>query len=418
MKRSKSLVAHNKAYKSKKNSRPGLSDSEFGFEDKCHSRPKSADKRSSINNADLENLDKNELTSNNKIKQFYEKLLNSKEVELNALRISHQRRLERLLSLEKEHGLLQQHIEILEKSETKHGKEETRLHSTPKISSLVGYKRKDNETLWNEMKFIRNENTSLKSENLGLKECCDLLKVKLSEQLEEIDTLKFELNVNVNQKKAQYGAKQESLEVEIKKIQEKNSALIQELNDLKNKLSQTELKCSSLITDRIKYVNLSSQLTLENKKLYKKWFQLRKSTNKLVLNEKLRKNKQQQQCELNVRRKSLNEKLNKQNEKSLLIKLKQAIEDSKEYKLKYDELSKVKHDIDAKMTELHEENVKLKKDLSQMEQKIKSLRSQNENLIDEMKKKECERKEKEKTYQKQEEQVRDDLKKSKIICCI
>lgn len=161
------------------------------------------------------------LTSASKIKQFYERLLESKEAELVALRNTHQRRLERLISLEKEHKLLLEHVEAVEMASPKTNATESidvpnavRMKLNGRRSqndkengfNLIGYKRKDGESMWNEMKLLRTENGRLKAENLSLKEACDLFEIKLSEKMEEIEALQLELNVNLNERQVQFGA--------------------------------------------------------------------------------------------------------------------------------------------------------------------------------------------------------------------
>lgn len=179
-------------------------------------------------------------SSSNKTKQFYERLLESKETELVALRITHQRRLERLISLEKEHKLLLEHVEALEEAaattnksgnaaadlllppnavkmkligendhqENNNGQKRSGAADALDRARLVvgGYKRKDGESMWNEVKLLRAENVRLKADNLRLKEACDLFEVKLSEKMEEVEALQLELNVNLNERQAQFGA--------------------------------------------------------------------------------------------------------------------------------------------------------------------------------------------------------------------
>lgn len=196
------------------------------------------------------------------------------------------------------------------------------------------------------------------------------------------------------------------MEVEIKKFQEKISELSQQLADVKLALSQADAKCTDLAAERLKYVNLSTQLTQENKKLYKRWFNMRKSVNKAALNEKLRK--------LSSKKQEEKKDQTKTKVKEVATKTRQLMEELKVTKTRNDELSKVKLELDAKIIGLIEESAKLKRDYAQLEQKMRHLRSQNETLIDEVKKKEAEQKEKEKLIEKQEEQTRDELKKGKL----
>lgn len=140
------------------------------------------------------------------MKKFYERLLESKDAELNALRSSHRRRLERLVSLENDHKMLLEHLEAVEaREDDPKMKKSDHPHDKVNNCPFGAPKSKDAATLWNEVKLLRVENGRLKKENFGFKEACDLYEVKLTEKLEEIETLQLELNVNLNQRQAHFG---------------------------------------------------------------------------------------------------------------------------------------------------------------------------------------------------------------------
>lgn len=198
------------------------------------------------------------------------------------------------------------------------------------------------------------------------------------------------------------------MECEIKKLQDKISTMTEELIELRGKLGQSESKCADLASDRLKYVNLSTQLTQENKKLYKRWFNMRKSANKAVLNERLRKmatNNRPKQEEANSQKTQVKSKETE-------LKVKHLNEEIKSLRTRNDDLNRAKMELDTKLVQLIEENGKLKRDCAQVEQKVKSLKSHNEVLSEEVKKKEAEQKEKERSFEKQEENSREELKKS------
>ena len=60
--------------------------------------------RSSATSSGFEN------ESTSKMKRFYENLCHAKDRQLEAIRVAHQRRLERLISLEKQYKLLKEHL--------------------------------------------------------------------------------------------------------------------------------------------------------------------------------------------------------------------------------------------------------------------------------------------------------------------
>lgn len=233
------------------------------------------------------------------------------------------------------------------------------------------------------------------------------------------------------------------IENELKRAQDRTNSLIQELADLKARYNQLESKSAQLTADRLKYVNLCTQLTQENKKLYKKWFNVRRTANKAVLSERLRRCAQKDKSKVEaaekhgktaIRRKksssptssssssSSDEKSAKAaamltetiaSSRQLEARVRQLSDELASMKSRNESLAGVKIELDAKLAALTDENAKLRRESSQAEQKAKSLRSQNEALLEEAKRKEAELREREKSAEKNEEQARDELKKGK-----
>lgn len=194
------------------------------------------------------------------------------------------------------------------------------------------------------------------------------------------------------------------------KAQEKINTLNDELNEARKKQTQAESKCGQLTADRLKYINLSAQLAQENKKLYKRWFNARRSGNKAALTERLRRSVQ-----------NTHRKVDKQTQqqkydavrKETETRVRQLLDELRLARSRNDELGKTRLDLDTKINTLSEENTRIKRDVTQLELRIKTLKSQNENLVEEVRKKDAELKEREKSMEKQEEQIRDELRKSK-----
>ena len=214
-----------------------------------------------------------------KVQLYYENLCKAKDQQLETLRISHHRRLERLNSLEKQYKLLKDHL----KSYTGNEKASNDTAANKNASSdntIKGYTRKDNQSLWNETKFLRKENESLCNENFSLKEEIDLLKVKSDHQHEQIENLKMELNLKLDNKQEHYEKLLSNCEKELKMTKEKLRVSNEEIASYKLKLNELDKNCDELVDERIKYVDLCTKLSNENKKLYKKWFQSRKADSK------------------------------------------------------------------------------------------------------------------------------------------
>ncbi|RNA15241.1 centlein isoform X2 [Brachionus plicatilis] len=253
----------------------------------CHEYKKSVDKnqkRSKSQNARpaAECTDQSETESTNKIK-YYQNLCDLKEKELSTLKTAHQRRLERLMSLEKENELLKQQLDL-------DGEEEAESKTASKIK-VKGYKRVDSQLVCKELAVLRNKNEELEKENFRLKENLDDYKFKIDEQNEKIEALKFELNLNLKDQEKNLSKKNEIYEKSLNERREKCFKLESELAALKELSKDLNSKCASLKTDREKYLSMSNKLTLENKRLHKKWFELRKKENKfkLFLSQQIRK---------------------------------------------------------------------------------------------------------------------------------
>ena len=215
-----------------------------------------------------------------KVKLHYENLCKAKDQQLETLRVSHQRRLERLSSLEKQYKLLKDHLKSYTASERPTTDTSSSKNPTNDFPIATGYTRKDNEALWNETKFLRKENEALMSENFSLKEEIDLLKVKSDEQHEQIESFKIELDLKLENKQDNYEKLLSNCEKELKTTKEKLKTSNEEVNSLKLKMEDLDKNCDELVEEREKYVDLCSKLSSENKKLYKKWFQSRKTDSK------------------------------------------------------------------------------------------------------------------------------------------
>jgi len=214
-----------------------------------------------------------------KVKLYYDNLCKAKDQQLETLRISHHRRLERLNSLEKQYKLLKDHLKSYTGSEKTPNETAVNKHNSNE-NQIIGYTRKDNESLWNETKFLRKENESLLKENFSLKEEIDLLKVKSDEQNEQIESLKMEVNLRLDSKQENYDKLVNNCEKELKITKEKLRTSHDEIKSLKLKIDDLDKNCDELVDERIKYVDLCTKLSNENKKLYKKWFQSRKTDSK------------------------------------------------------------------------------------------------------------------------------------------
>lgn len=144
----------------------------------------------------------------------------------------------------------------------------------------MGYVRNDGELIRNELKMTRHESRRLLHENLDLKENIDILNVKNDEQNEEIQNLQLKLNFKLNDQENAHKQAEKHYELELKTTIERLKKSVDEIYQLKKNITELDSKCGQLSKERSKYVELSSRLSDENKKLYKKWFQIRTNESK------------------------------------------------------------------------------------------------------------------------------------------
>ena len=407
---------------------------------------------------------------------YYENLCQAKDDQLETMRIAHQRRLERLLSLEKQYKLLKEHLKSYMDKESEKSPIEEKQPTLKAANDLneknstematIGYTRKDSESLWNEIKFLRVENKNLLAENLELKEEVDLLRVKCDSQREEIETFKVELNLNLTDEHEHNQKIKEKYDRDMKHLKERFRQSNEEIGQLRFKLNEIEAKCEDLVEEKMKHVDISTSLTEQNKKLHKKLYQLRKTDNKfrMLLIEQMNKYSQARN-KRKVFRKSENNKIGSSKNKFLLSLVSNSSKQSppsslsssiltttndansnpieksnylknnfkdvsnKFNKLKFNKQEKtiedLKKQIDTtgeqktelmnKVNKLTFDNEKLAKNIEVLELKVKHLKAQSEissNELANYKRKEVDFKEKEELMKKQDEQARDELKKN------
>lgn len=126
----------------------------------------------------------------------------------------------------------------------------------------------------------RHESRRLLHENLDLKENIDILNVKNDEQNEEIQDLQLKLNFKLNEQEHSHQRAEKHYEFELKTTNERLKKSVDEIYQLKKNITELDAKCGQLAKERAKYAELSSKLSDENKKLYKKWFQIRTNESK------------------------------------------------------------------------------------------------------------------------------------------
>lgn len=236
------------------------------------------------------------IPENNDMKEYYESLCRAKDKQLETIRIAHQRRLERLISLEKQYKLLKDHLRSYVDEEHKtdgHSKSQCKhacsgaLNDTgmPYVGvhpeTVSGYTRnQDAELLRNQLKVYRHQNEKLLQENLDQKEEIDILNVKCGEQNERIQNFRLQLNYKCSEQEQANAMREKQYKSDLKQNNDKLMRSKEEIRQLKSSLNELESKYSQLFKERSKYIELSSKLSDENKRLYKRWFQLRTNENK------------------------------------------------------------------------------------------------------------------------------------------
>lgn len=314
-----------------------------------------------------------------------------------------------------------------------------------------GYVRKENgENVLNELKLARHDNRRLMHENLDLKEKIDLLNVKYVEENEKVQSLNLELNVKIDEKDLKYKAILVETENELKSSKQKVISCEDEIAKLKQKIADLDVKCANLLDERIKFTDLSAKLSEENKKLYKKWYLIRKNETKFrnLLIEQMNK-RSQAKIRRKICRKSTNDKLSNKyyakestNEEDFEIlkiesfssaSLTSSEDETKKqntkkslnplmkqktvllFRKKFDELNKRNLSLETKIDQLNIENQKLNKEINNFEVKFKQVKTQNEHYsieINSLKRKEADSKEREEKFKKQEEQLKDEIKRN------
>ena len=236
------------------------------------------------------------------------------------------------------------------------------------------------------------------------------------------------MNTEQKEMESEHVTEIQRLELEFEASQEKCTRILRELEGLKQKLKQSETKCLNMSNDRIKYVELSSKLTAENKSLYKRWFQLKKNETRfrqlIVQQLKSFTHQQQQQQQQQLKRKVAKKDESKSVEKLPMIKKQQqqqqkaatAFDTSKFVKKKiYEQLLEEKCDLEIKFNKLKADNEKVSADLSLNDIKLKQLRIQNEaygNEASYLKKRELELRAKVENGKNQEDEQREEMKKN------
>lgn len=240
----------------------------------------------------IEPEEQSDTDSAQKIK-YYQNLCDLKEKEMCTLKIAYQRRYDKLMSLEKENELLKRQLDI-------DAEEEPERASVAKVKTK-GYKRIDNQVITKELAILRQKNEELDKENFQLKEDLDEYKFKIDKLNETIESLKFELNLNLKDQEKNLSKKNEIYEKSLNERREKCFKLESEIVRLKELTKDLNAKCTSLNADKDKYLTMSNKLTLENKRLAKKWFELRKKENKfkLFLSQQIRKYSNENKNNLN-----------------------------------------------------------------------------------------------------------------------
>ena len=198
-----------------------------------------------------------------------------------------------------------------------------------------------------------------------------------------------------------------------------------------------DVKCSSLLKERLKYTELSTRLSDENKKLYKKWYQIKKNETKFQSrlidqmnkrskqNEKIQNtNKSKNQVDfddfLSVSSFSLCEenfqKIYSRNDNQRVKK----IASNKFFRKKTLLLFRQNLILIKQLNHLNGKNLKINKEMDIIDLKLKQTANQNEKYLSEianLKKKESDYKYKEEDFKKQGDQIKDEIKKAHDIKC-
>jgi len=296
-----------------------------------------------------------------------------------------------------------------------------------------------------------------------MKERLDILKVKCDEQNEHIHSLELELNYKLKQREHSSVRASKQYEMELRTCDDRLRQSVEEVFAIRKRLDEADTRCKKLTTERNKFLELTEKLTEENKKLYKKWFQVRTNESKFrsslieqinrrsglgkgkkklgrlekqVVNsgEFLMELVSESDASLSSSVISVNEEMSdnrlKKSKKnfmsftdthlrSLTSRLKRFKRTKKDQTLdlvhkQFTKLTEQKLELEAKLVQSKAENDKLEKDSGNLELKIRHLKSQIDAGLVELKslrKREQEFKEREAEWQKHEGQLKDEVKK-------
>lgn len=393
-------------------------------------RSKSLEKRDWQGQSDSEEVEANQ---NRNTRPSVSK---SKEVELEILVRSSKRQLEQIASLEKECSLLREQLNLIEKERCYEG-DSNDIVQLNRIDSaggkpaqpLFGYKRKEsshaNST---ELRIVKEENFSLKSENFKLREKLDKLEFELTVKRGELDELKNKVAGDIEDR---LNIKIRKLEAELSAEDAKCSDLAQTVESQTVRIKHLESKCSTVEADRMSYVEQNAKLSKENKKLYKKWFQLRKKETKFrqLLIQQIKIYCQNMELKKQAIAIAEQTKANNATHSNVVTKRSTPKKNIKtvtrrpvnipppDYvrKSEYEHQLELKTELEAKFNRLKSENDRITIELANCESKLKQIRLQNETYSHELaslRTKDREYDESRGELEKKYEESKEELKKS------
>ncbi len=322
----------------------------------------------------------------------------------------------------------------------------------------IGYVRKDSENVLNELKLSRYDNRSLVQENLDLKQKIDSLNIEYHDLNEKYHNLNLESKIKLEEKVSFFNSNIAELDKNLKESNSKNIFNEREIVKLKEKINELDDKRRELLDERFKYTELSAKLSDENKKLHKKWFQIKKNETKfqsLLIDQMNKRSRQNEKIRSKVYKNYANQiainkaktnqvdfailkldsfsslslssdeenmpKMNIKNDKKKRADKK--ITPNKLLRQKNSTLLRKKLDLlhnqnlmlANQLDHLNSENLKLNKEIDNIDSKLKKAKNQNENYVSEiniLKKKESEHQDKEENLKKQVDQIKDEIKKA------
>ncbi|XP_074647950.1 uncharacterized protein LOC141903639 isoform X2 [Tubulanus polymorphus] len=177
-----------------------------------------------------------------------QQLLRLKNKELEEIRTAHDKRLERLKSLQNDHKLLKEQYRSLE--DEYRGK--TKKMKPLKRTEPKNLQRENSDAVWNELAFFRNENGNLKTERLMMQEELDNLRVMASQDAATI----HELQVSLQQEKE-----------ECLYLRQENLRLLQPRETALEKLENTQAQLKTKETTLEDLQDQNHKLQKDNDKL-------------------------------------------------------------------------------------------------------------------------------------------------------